>query len=728
MPARASEQEFPIEAIARYPLPGMAVPTALAFRPDDRLLSCLYSAEGSLTNQVYAFDLQSGALKPCLAAPGEGETEENLSLEEKLRRERQRQRALGITQYAWAPGKNRLLVPIRGALYAQDAEGRPLRLLVAADSGPVLDAQFSPDDEWVAYVQDAEIYAVPYQGGTPRQLTHGARGSGRTHGLAEYVAQEEMSRNSGFWWSGDSRFIAFEEVDETHIPVYRIVHQGKDQTGDGAQEDHHYPFAGKENAKVRLGVVPLEGGEPAWMQIDNSGWEYLARVGWLPDGRLVAQFVDRLQNHLDLVAFDPASGIGKLILSEHSDVWINLHDIFHPVRLQPGGERDHFLWASERSGYRHLYLYRMDGTLVRQLTRGAWLVDSLAGVDEELGLVYFLAGIDTPLESHLYRVPLSGGEPRRLTHAAGMHAVLLDHACARFVDTCSSLAQPPRISLCALDDGHLLLDLFQAEDARISELGLEPPELVTLANRDGDRLYGAIYRPTARFGPGPHPTIVQVYGGPHAQTVTNTWSMTVAMRAQYLRSLGYLVWMLDNRGSLRRGLAFEGAIRHAMGSVEVQDQVDGVRWLVEQGLTDPCRVGIYGWSYGGYMTLMCLLQAPDVFRAGVAGAPVASWDGYDTFYTERYMGTPETNPEGYANWNVMRFVENLRGKLMIVHGLIDENVHFRHTARLINALIRARKPYELLLFPDERHMPRKLEDRVYMEERMRDFLVKNLSD
>ena len=219
---------------------------------------------------------------------------------------------------------------------------------------------------------------------------------------------------------------------------------------------------------------------------------------------------------------------------------------------------------------------------------------------------------------------------------------------------------------------------------------------------------------------------VQVYGGPHAQTVTNSWGMTVAMRAQHLRSLGFVVFLLDNRGSLRRGLEFEGAIRHRMGSIEVQDQVDGVRWLVEQGLADPARVGIYGWSYGGYMSLMCLAQAPETFHVAVAGAPVTHWDGYDTFYTERYMGTPETNPEGYARWNVMNFIPSMTGKLMIVHGLIDENVHFRHTARLINALNRARKPYELLLFPDERHMPRKAEDRTYMEERVRDFFVKHL--
>jgi dipeptidyl-peptidase-4 len=247
-----------------------------------------------------------------------------------------------------------------------------------------------------------------------------------------------------------------------------------------------------------------------------------------------------------------------------------------------------------------------------------------------------------------------------------------------------------------------------------------------LHNRHGDRLFGGIYRPSARFGAGPYPTLVWVYGGPHVQLVVNGWDFTVNMRAQYLSELGFLVWVLDNRGSARRGLDFEGAIKHDMGHFEVEDQVDGVRWLVEQGLADPNRVGVFGWSYGGYMALMCLAQAPFTFKCAVSGAPVTHYDGYDTHYTERYMGMPQTNPDGYASGSVLQHVDNIQGSLLLIHGLIDENVHFRHTARLINALIAARKPYDLMLFPNERHSPRSLKDRVYMEEGVRDFFLENL--
>jgi dipeptidyl-peptidase-4 len=252
------------------------------------------------------------------------------------------------------------------------------------------------------------------------------------------------------------------------------------------------------------------------------------------------------------------------------------------------------------------------------------------------------------------------------------------------------------------------------------------PEIVSILNRHGDRLFGAIFRPAEHFGKGPFPTVVYVYGGPHVQLVTDDWKLTAAMRAQYLRSLGFLVFVLDNRGSSRRGLAFEGAVKSTMGHPEVDDQVDGVTWLIQEGLADPKRVAIYGWSYGGYMAAMCLARAPETFKIAVAGAPVTHWDGYDTHYTERYMGLPQENRAAYEESSVIAHVPSIQGKLLLVHGLIDENVHFRHTARLITALIKNRVRYELLLFPDERHSPRSLADRIFMEENIRDFLVKNL--
>lgn len=716
---------IPVEEVARVPAPGMAVPVSFAYSPDDTWLSWLHDPDGGLVRRLHLLHLGTGerrALAP--PDPDDGLADGDLPLEEALRRERRRELGLGISRYAWARRAEVLLVPLPDAVYVMDGADGDLRKVVGKDDGPVLDPTLSPDGATVAFVRDDEVHVAPASGGAPRRVTEGARATGRTHGLAEFVAQEEMDRASGYWWSRDGAWLAFTEVDETHIPVYRIVHQGSDRVGEGAYEDHRYPFAGGPNASVRLGVVPVTGGPSRWLDLDVGGGAdcYLARVEWMPDGALVAQVQDRAQSRLDVVRFDPATGRRRVLLTETSDVWVNLHHLFHPLEGTAGLEGG-FVWGSERTGFMHLYLCDGEGSVVRALTGGLWVVDSLDGVDEESGVAYFSATLDGPRQRHLYSVPLTGGEPRRLTNGAGTHQVVLDHRCRGFVDAHSAAHRQPAVRLRSLPDAEAVAVVHDEPDERVKRLRLASPELVTLTARDGTALHGVLHRPS---GSGPHPAVVSVYGGPHVQRATDGWAVTADMRAQYLRSLGYLVFVLDNRGSARRGLEFEAAIRRDLGKLEVQDQADGVAWLVEQGMVDPERVGIYGWSYGGYLAALCLGRAPGVFRAAVAGAPVTHWDGYDTHYTERYMGTPAANPDGYERSSVMSHVESLSGELLLVHGLLDENVHFRHTARLVSALVRARKRFGLLMLPEERHMPRKLEDRVYVEEQVRDFFVAHL--
>jgi dipeptidyl-peptidase-4 len=670
-------------------------------------------------------------------------------------------RDLGITSYAWAKHAPRLLIPLTGEIWLQDgveasAEGKAqLRKLVGkteADQRPALDPRLSADGSQVAFVRGGELWAVSAEPGSePRQLTRDVA-PGKTRGLAEYIAAEEMDRHDGYWWSPDGSAIAFVEVDETHIPGYRIMHQGKDAIGDSAQEDHGYPFAGHDNARVRLGVVPSQAGEVRWLDLTIPEWAsntgawtsdpandfYLARVDWAPDGSLYVQVEDRRQQELRLLRFDAAAGPGKTVLTERSDVWINLHHMFRPLELDEATAAAHpeqvgaFIWASEKSGYMHLYLHAADGRELAQLTSGEWMVEGIVEVDEAGQKLYFAATLDDPRERHVYEVGFDGQGLRRLTSKPGTHGVVIDRDFRYYVDIHSDRATPPTVALHRLSDGALLRTLHPSTpedvDPRIAKLELEPPELVELTAADGQtKLYGAMYKPDPVIhGPGPYPTVVSVYGGPHAQRVNDSWGMTVDLRAQYLRDHGYLVFKLDNRGSSRRGLAFEAALRHDMGNAEIQDQVAGVNWLVERRRADPARVAIYGWSYGGYMAAMALVRAPETFQVGIAGAPVTHWDGYDTHYTERYMGLPQENPDGYARSSVMAHVDKLTGKLLLVHGLIDENVHFRHTARLINQLITAGKDYELQLYPDERHMPRRLEDRVYMERHIFDYLREHL--
>lgn len=699
-----------VDDVVRLPGPGLDQPVLIAFSPDDRVITFLDSEDESLVRQLFAFDTTTGARARLVDPPGGGVREGALSLEEQLRRERLRERGMGVTSYAWAPVGDRVIVPLNGSVWVRDGDA-PLVQRVPAGASPVQDPRLSPDGRRLAYVRDAELYTSDLDGTPEIQRTHGARGTGRTHGLAEYVAQEEMHRREGFWWSRDSRRIAFTEVDETHLPTWRIPHLGKDEP---SWEDHRYPFAGAENAKVRLAVLALDQGDPVWMDLSAGGRldvEYLARVTWTPDGRLLAQVQDRRQLRLDVVEFDPASGAGRILLTETSDTWINLHDDLRV--LEAGDDAGGFLWATERTGFKHLVVVGRDGTVRRTLTSGAWQVDAVEGVDEAQGLAWFTATRDGATERHLYRVPLAGGPIERVTTSPGQHAVVLDHACARFVDVFHALDQPPRITLRDLATNAELAVLHEPDDPRLTHLPLPPPRLTTVTTRDGVRLDAALYVPD---GPGPHPTLVHVYGGPHAQMVANAWSLTADLRDQWLRSRGWLVVRVDNRGAARRGLAFEGAVRHRMGDVEIRDQADAIRELVGRGLVDPERVGIFGWSYGGYLSAMALCRAPDVFRAAVSGAPVTSWDGYDTHYTERYMGLPAENPDGYRDSAVMTWAGALRGKLLLVHGMNDENVHVRHTTRLIDALIRANQRYELLLFPDERHVPRGPAGRRYMEE------------
>ncbi|XP_043697383.1 dipeptidyl aminopeptidase 4 [Telopea speciosissima] len=550
-----------------------------------------------------------------------------------------------------------------------------------------------------------------------------------------------MDRKNGYWWSPDSKWIAFTEVDSSEIPLFRIMHQGKNSVGSDAQEDHAYPFAGTLNVRVRLGVVPASGGSVTWMDLlcggedqANIDEEYLARVNWMPGNILTAQVLNRSHTKLKILKFDIKTGQRKIILVEEQDPWVNLHECFTPLDKEVDRLSGGFIWASDKTGFRHLYLHDTDGACLGPITEGDWMVEQIAGVNEAAGLVYFTGTVDGPLESNLYCTSLFPDwshplqAPQRLTYGKGRHVVVLDHQMQRFVDVHDSLNTPPRVLLCSLHDGSLIMPLYeQSSTVRSKRLQLLPPEIFQIPANDGSILYGALYRPDEkRFGPPPYKTLISVYGGPTVQLVCDSWMNTVDMRAQYLRSKGILVCKLDNRGTSRRGLKFESALKYSIGRIDAEDQVTGAEWLIRKGLAKAGRIGLYGWSYGGYLSAMAMARFPDTFRCAVSGAPVTAWDGYDTFYTEKYMGLPSENPAGYEYSSVMHHVHKIKGRLLLVHGMIDENVHFRHTARLINAFVAAGKPYELLIFPDERHMPRQLRDRIYMEERIWEFIEKNL--
>jgi len=682
-------------------------------------------------------------------------SESDESLEEKLRRERKRLHSTGITSFLWNPDGESILVPLRGNLYLKSLKTETIECLYdkgilanyvpeGRDSGAI-DAQFSPNGNVVSFIVHGDIFLLSTRVvEKPVQITFGGD-ENITHGLADFLAQEEMDRYRGYWWNPSSNGICFAKVDTNNVPNYRITHQGREIN---SFEDHRYPFAGEANPIVNLGYVVVLNNESTRSNFDNVTWftppsdarEYLARVNWLADGSICAQWQNRTQTNLVLIRYNVNTGSSLVLLRDTNDLyWINLHHMFRSFIYNSSLS---FIFASERTGFSHLYLYEIsnnEAICVRPLSSGPWLVESIIGLDLEHGWIYVAATYDSPLERHLYALSFikkdQSHHPLRLTKESGMHSFVMDSACNFIVDSHSDLRRPTSLIVHSVrhtaNKIPTLQCLFILHDSSSTCSSLEQliyPELLSFPTSDGTHeLHAALYLPDQKiYGTGPYPLICSVYGGPHVQRVTRSWFQTIDMRAQRLCSLGFAVAKCDNRGSSRRGLSFEGAIKRRLGRIEILDQVTAVRYLTVRGIVDPTRVGIYGWSYGGYLAAMCLCRAPDVFHVAVAGAPVTSWDGYDTHYTERYMGLPSDNPNGYRESAIFHHVSNIKGHLMIVHGLIDENVHFRHTSRLINHLIAASKDYDLLLFPDERHSPKRIRDRIYMEQRISNYFVKYL--
>lgn len=702
-------ENLDIPLVARMPRPGMTVPGGLGFTPDGAAVTYLFSETGSLVRSLWRYDIATAERRIIVGPSASSSDEAALSREEELRRERLRLRELGVTSYQFARDADPpvLVVPANGRLQFKVGDGEPYEL---PEIDGAIDPQLSRDGSHVAFVQDNELFVAEVGGAQSHIMLTDDATDTVSNGLAEFIAQEELDRAHGFWWSPDGTRIAFIRADSSAIPEYPIVHQGKDTID---IERHRYPFAGADNVEVRLAVVDVATGETAWMELGPDPDIYIARVAWRPDGVLTALVLSRDQRTVTLLAFAP-DGEARTLIEESQQPWLNLDA---GPRFLESGE---ILWTSERSGFRHAYLYDADGRLIRQLTSGDWAVTSIAHVDEQRRILFFTGTRETVLERQLYAVSLDGGDITRISVEPGWHAAIFSRDGRHYLDFHSTLGHAPTISL-RTADGALDAVLFANDGVDADSLGLTPPQLVQLSAADGTPLHGALYRPPA-FEPGRrYPVLISVYGGPHAQRVADEWSLTVDLRAQYLAQHGFVVFKLDNRGSSGRGLAFEAHLAQHMGTVEVDDQAAGVQWLVQQGVADPDRVGIYGWSYGGYMTVMSMLRRPDVFKVGVAGAPVADWDGYDTAYTERYMSTPAKNPGGYREGSLLTHAAALQGKLLLVHGMVDENVHFRHTARLIRALTDAGRPYDALIFPEERHMPRDQAGLEYQEARVMDY-------
>jgi dipeptidyl-peptidase 4 len=601
-------------------------------------------------------------------------------------------RRVGEHEVQWFTDGKRLLVAAGGDLFIVDiGKGRFEALTQTPDVER--DPKLSPDNRVVSFRRGPDLYAVDVASKVVTRLT--TNGSETLlNGQADWVYPEELDLDSAHWWSPDSRLIAYLQFDTAREPIYPQVSL---LNARGLLEPERYPKAGDPNAEVRVGIVPATGGETKWMNLGETRDFLLARVVWSPTSReIMVERLNRVQNKLDLLLADVSTGISHVVLHEEDPQWINVKGA--PEFLGGGNQ---FLWTSERSGFRHIYLYNVDGKLEKQLTSGNWEVDDVKGVDEARHRVLFTSSEESPTERQFYSIGLDGSGKQRLTSGAGTHAISLAPKAAYYADDYSSLSAPRQRTFYKTD-GTETRPYRPAEGAAADEYEILPTEIEQVKASDGTLLYARLIKPVGFDSGKKYPAVVIVYGGPGEQAVRNRWPGLSL--DQILARKGFVVWQLDNRGSAGRGHQFESVLYHDMGEHELSDQKDGIQYLISQGFVDPQRIGLYGWSYGGYMTLYTITHAPGLIKAAIAGAPVVSWRNYDSIYTERYMGLPEDDVEGYKKSAPLLSAAGLNGtKLLMIHNVEDDNVHFQNSIQMAEAFEKAGKQFYMLVYPQKTH-------------------------
>lgn len=696
--AMSQAKELELERLFADPALSGTTPRALTMAPDGSRVTYLKGkAEDANRLDLWQYHIKLAKHSLLVDADSLISGAETLSDEEKARRERLRLFASGIISYSWAKNSDALLFPLNGDLYYYQLEKKQAKKLTDTSAFET-DATISPGGRYVAFIREQNLFVLEIATGKEKQLTFDGGGTIK-NGMAEFVAQEEMGRMTGYWWAPDDSKIAFTRTDESGVAE---VVRNEIYADEIKLFNQRYPYTGTANATIQLGVVNLADNQIDWLPHGENEDIYLPRVQWTQNSRYLSyQWQSRDQQKLELRLVDLSDKQQRVLLTETSNTWLNLHDDLHFLKDNSG-----FIWASERDGFKHLYYYDLNGQLLRQLTSGDWIVDELDAVNERLGMVYFTGRKDTPLERHLYQVSLKTGEIKRLTEAGFDHALVMAKDGSSFIDSFSNVLTPPKVALRALD-GKVLTWLEQnqlnASHALTPYHGdLKAPRFGTLQAEDGQTLHYRMFEPKAFVAGKQYPVVVSVYGGPHAQRVTNSWSPR-DLYLHYLVQQGFLVFQLDNRGSFNRGKAFEAPIYKKLGVVEIADQIKGVEYLRSLPYVNAEKVAIYGHSYGGYMAIMAMFKAADYFTAGVSGAPVTDWALYDTHYTERYLGHPAQNADGYRDSAVFPYADGLQGNLLIYHGMADDNVLFTHSTKLYKQLQDKGLLFDMINYPGSKH-------------------------
>ena len=692
--------------------------------PDGKLVTYLDvsdDSEGKL--DLWAFDLSSGAKKRLVGSKDLLSEPEVLSEEEKNRRERARQYGSGIISYSWV-NENTIMFPLGGDVHLYDLKTQTANQATNTE-GFETDPKVSPLGNHVAYVRDNELHATELASGKEIKITTGATDVIR-NATASFVVQEELNRYTGYWWSPDEAAIAYTQIDESPIAIETRIDFGKDGI---SQIEQRYPFAGTDNATLKLGLINRKGGQTVWADIGDNSDIYLTRVFWSPDAKtLYAGILARDHKKHSFYEINPVTGASKIIFEETSPSWINVGS--DQRVLKSGG----FLWSSERSGKRQIYEISTDGN-ARQITPDTVLVKRVNCVDETSGRLYFTGWNETPLEQHIFAINMTGENLTRLSSEPGWNSASFAKNCASYIGSYQDPDTPNRSR--AFDNTGAPLT-WLSENKLDADHPYAPymdkhikAEYGQIDAPDGSKLDYVLYKP-ADLKPGERrPSITYVYGGPGAQIVSKTWGRSLFPRM--LAHQGYVVFSLDNRGSTNRGKAFEDHLYRSMGQIEVTDQTIGANWLKQQDYIDPDRMGVYGWSYGGYMSLHMLAQT-DLYKSGVSGAPVTDWALYDTAYTERYLGSPvEGNwnytKGAYEDGSVFPYLDGLTEEVLLIHGMADDNVVFRHSVKLMDAMQdKGMQNLRVMTYPGEKHGFRRASNRLHRDKMILKFFDETLTE
>jgi len=634
----------------------------------------------------------------------------------KVLEEPRREKRFTQNNYFWSPNGKYILFPSGNDIFLFDVKTKKVRQLTH-DKAEERDPRFSPDSKKIAYLKNHNLFVLNIASGKESQLTNQGT-ENLLIGRFDWVYEEEFGIRTGFFWSPDSKHIAYFQLDQSCEPEFPIVdfipiHNKSSKM--------RYPNAGDPNAIVKIGVIPAEGGKTVWMDIGKKTDIYIPRIKWLNDSQhLAIQRLNRDQNRLYLLFADITTGKSHLILTEDDPHgWVDYNTDITFLK-----DNRHFIWSSERTNWKHLYLYTLDGVPVKQLTDGNWDVVQLVRVDEKKKLVYFIGTKKSAIERHLYCVNFNGKGFRRLTAEDGWHSINMSPNCRYYIDVFSDAVTPPRTTLYK-SNGRKIRVLESGKIEALKDYKLSAPKFFTITTEDSLKLNAFMIKPVD-FNPAKeYPVLIYTYGGPGSQIVRNAWGGSRGLWHQLMAQKGYIIFGVDNRGTGFKGNEFKNIVYRDIG-LGVIDQINGAKYLKSLPYIDGSRIGIWGWSGGGWMTCMAMTKGAGFFKTGVAVAPVTDFRNYDTIWTERYMDQPQDNEKGYDDSNPITYIDNYRSGLLLIHGTSDDNVHMSNTMQLAYALENARKPFDLMIYPKKLHGIGGINTRVHLFNKITEYILRNL--